>query len=331
MTENDTPIMNNNDDKFDELLARWLSDDLTEAELQALEAEEGQETLAKLRQVAEASAQLAPPPLDHDASWSRLAAAMEEEEDAETVPFTPTVDNNPSPKGRRWGLYGLGAGIVAAVAILLLFILPGNQHMTEITARGTEKIAHILPDGSRAILKPGAFISYAKDNWSSTRALELKGEAYFQVSKGSQFRVKGAMGDVTVLGTRFMVKQVDDGMEVACYNGKVKVFDRGGKELAVLTKGDAAQVGLTKFQKNTHQDEAPEWAIQDFRFENTPLKEVIKSLEQEFDIELSCNSCEEKRFTGAFSNRKLAHALDQVFLPFGMVWENIEGRGYKIQ
>ena len=64
----------NGNERYEELLARWLSGDLTPEELAELEASEGKEELEKLREVMEASSQMAPPPFDSKSSWERLAA-----------------------------------------------------------------------------------------------------------------------------------------------------------------------------------------------------------------------------------------------------------------
>lgn len=333
MIKNDTQFMNDRDDKFEELLARWLSGELTEAELQALEAEEGQETLAQLKEVAEASTHLAPPPMDHDASWSRLTAAMEEEVDS-TIPFTPKESSpTPPPKsGPRWSWYALGVGIAATIVLLLLFVVPqGNPYNVELIADQGKIRSVNLPDNSAVELQAGSTLRYSDTDWDKQREVELEGEAYFKVTKGQRFSVIGANGRVEVLGTRFMVTTSPDAMEVVCYSGKVRVSNPEGEELTILNPGSQFGIYEGGTHLREHKEEIPAWAIKDIPCKNAPLKEVLESMGDEFDVILTCENCENKRFTGSFNNRNLSTNLDKLCIVFGMTWEQQPDGQYKIR
>ena len=91
------------------------------------------------------------------------------------------------------------------------------------TANFGEKTTFSLPDNSEVVLNSGSEINYKKWNWDNNRRLELKGEAYFRVSKGRRFEVQTSLGKVSVLGTQFNVKARKNRFDVVCYEGRVKV------------------------------------------------------------------------------------------------------------
>jgi ferric-dicitrate binding protein FerR (iron transport regulator) len=56
----------------------------------------------------------------------------------------------------------------------------------------------VLPDESRVTLEPNSSFSYNKVLYALRRTLDLKGNAFFEVEKGSDFRVQSELGSVEV-------------------------------------------------------------------------------------------------------------------------------------
>ncbi len=114
----------------------------------------------------------------------------------------------------------------AAASIALLFstvyYLTGTNESFS-TSFG-EQLALVLPDGSEVLLNSKSTLSYKKSDWfDGKRTLELTGEGYFKVKKGSTFSVNSTNGNVSVLGTQFNVKTNPSYFEVLCYEGRVQV------------------------------------------------------------------------------------------------------------
>ena len=80
-----------------------------------------------------------------------------------------------------------------------------------------------LPDSSFVALNMGSELYYTKKGWQTERRVELKGEAFFKVKKGSIFEVETDQGIISVLGTEFNVKSWNNYFEVTCYSGLVRV------------------------------------------------------------------------------------------------------------
>lgn len=361
MEGNDLHNVNGNE-RYEELLARWLSGDLTPEELAELEASEGKEELEKLQQVMEASSQMAPPPFDRKSSWERLAAeaGLEEEtvsgDEPEVVPFDnrESVAGSGPEKKSRFGLYGIGLAVAAGLALLLVFvILPGgNGQMKEYFADGGQAIQVNLPDGSQIELNAGSKLSYDEDNFAENREVSLSGEAFFKVAKASNksngtdgnsasdgtgasgkqpFRVTTEGGYVDVLGTRFNVQAAKDKLLVGCFSGKVKVSDTEEKEIVVIAQGEYVGLEAGKVQRNRVAGEVPGWAEKEFTYDGTDLTEVIKVMEQEFDIEITCQDCKGLPFSGKISNTDLRGSLDLVSLPNGKRWTETDLRTFVIK
>ena len=72
-------------------------------------------------------------------------------------------------------------------------------------------------------LNAKSLLAFNKKDWKQEREVELDGEAFFKVAKGSSFNVITKSGTVTVYGTQFNVKQRDNYFEVICYEGLVGV------------------------------------------------------------------------------------------------------------
>lgn len=126
-------------------------------------------------------------------------------------------------------------GIAAAIALLIGGVFFLNTPLEFQTGSG-KQLAITLPDNSEIILNANTALTYKKRNWKSNRSLNLKGEAYFKVAKGSTFTVHTAQGKVQVLGTQFTVNAPENTFEVHCYEGSVRVVS--GQLSQIIHKGD---------------------------------------------------------------------------------------------
>ena len=125
------------------------------------------------------------------------------------------------------------------VGILLIlagwWALPAPPEVRLVATKGEQNI-YELPDGSVATLNAQSSISYEPGEWSSARRVELNGEAFFEVKKGTPFLVKTPYGDVQVLGTSFNVDARKDHFSVACFTGSVRVVAASRSQ--VLSPGE---------------------------------------------------------------------------------------------
>lgn len=210
-------------------------------------------------------------------------------------------------------------GIAASIVVLLGFIIFWDKDVNYQTEFG-EQLSFVLPDNSEVVLNSKSDINYNKKEWKSNRALNLRGEAYFKVTKGSSFTVNTVQGKVTVLGTRFTVNSDTDIFEVICYEGKVKVINRTNSQ--VLAKGDAARLVDSSFEKWDINEESPSWIKQRSSFSNAPIYHVINALQKQYNIIIEPGNIDtDLRYSGGFTHTDLEKALITVFEPLNIKYK----------
>ena len=288
-------------EKDDTFLSKWLNGELSEAEKQAFEAtEEGQEFLAMLN----ASTLLEPTPYDTEAEFSKLNVR---------------IQSGPQQKQVFWRHSGFQLSIAASVALVIAFVYLFTLGDPTITTGYSEQEIVMLPDGSEVKLNASSQLSYDEKNWADQRSLELQGEAFFDVRKGSKFSVKTPNGNVEVLGTSFNVKARGAGLQVACYTGKVAVEAASVRKQ--LTPGEQILVKngeMIAFRK-AELDEQPAWTRGITELENVALAEVLDELTFIFGVTVEYDgSLNELTYTGAFPNQNAEAAFKLVFNPLNV-------------
>ncbi|XMO85274.1 FecR family protein [Algibacter sp. AS12] len=212
---------------------------------------------------------------------------------------------------------------IAAVLLVLLtssyFLFFNNINSFETQIAQTETFN--LPDDSEVILNAQSKLSYNKKEWAFNRSLELKGEAFFKVTKGEKFTVQTSAGFIQVLGTQFNVKQRDKYFEVACYEGSVSVTSNQGE--VILKPGktfrvvDGEVVDIKDFNAKS-----PSWLAKESSFDNVPLWQVIAELEAQYDIQINAKDVNTSElFSGSFTHSDKNIALQSVTIPLKLSYQ----------
>ncbi|WP_298318542.1 FecR family protein [uncultured Aquimarina sp.] len=206
--------------------------------------------------------------------------------------------------------YGIAATLLALIGLFFFF----DTATTHTTDYG-EQITIELLDGSEVILNSKSELSYKESNWKNNRTVTLTGEAFFKVKKGSDFLVETSSGNVKVIGTQFNVNTQKDFFEVICHEGKVKAIGYNSKE-AILAKGRAFRVANNIVENWQTETTKPSWISGETTFTNTPLKQVILSLENQFNITFNKDKIDQnQRFTGSYNHDNIELALKTIFVP----------------
>lgn len=213
---------------------------------------------------------------------------------------------------RRISWLRISAASVAAVILLAVaFWFFTASHTLQVDQKDT--YAFRLPDDSRVILRNGSSITYSKYFWN--RAVKLTGSAYFEVEKGTGFRVKTSNGNVEVLGTRFLVEGLEKNLVVKCYEGRVKTsYEKKSWVLEPGTQLSGIQ-GLAQKEKFESVTGFPEFAQFGKSFSNTPVLQVFQEIETFFGVEIKSKSPLEKKFSGSFETGSLENVLQIVCEP----------------
>lgn len=189
-------------------------------------------------------------------------------------------------------LFLIGAGYVfwsqqsSTLEMMALDVPAGQQELVT------------LADGTKVWLNENSHLDYPKHFVGKTRAIQLHGEAFLEVTKNpaQPFQITTDQTTVTVLGTAFNVRAYpgEATTEVTVAEGKVRVAQKEAADNAVILE----KTERTVFHHQTGQLEklatsSPNvfaWKSQKLSFKNTPLNEVFKTLEQHYKITINNKS-----------------------------------------
>ena len=227
-------------------------------------------------------------------------------DDSKSIPFDQdvlfdTINNKKGtqtkviPLYKKWLPVSIAASILICCSVFFFYSASPTSYNTAVA----ESIQFSLPDNSSVWLNAKSEISHNKD-WNNSRDIELHGEAYFEVAKGKKFTVKTSQGIVTVLGTKFNVKQRDQHFEVHCFEGSVSVSYKNYK--TVLKANDMFSSKEVGKQKQTLNK--PNWLDKQSVFDNSSLNNVLTDIGLHYDIEFKKNNTIENatlKYTGSYT------------------------------
>ncbi|HNW50680.1 MAG TPA: FecR family protein [Prolixibacteraceae bacterium] len=209
-------------------------------------------------------------------------------------------------KNRARRLY-VAIGSIASAACLLLFLLYFAYSDVTYTGVVGKNTTVYLPDKSKVILTSDSQIKFPK--LFLTRSVSLRGEAYFEVEKGSKFSVKTPNGEVNVLGTRFSVSDNEDGFVVYCFEGRVGVKYR--EEERQLFAGDQFMRG-NKLSEPSSVEAATNSRIAYFDedFQNRSLNEIWPIVENHFGVKITSKISGDRKFTGSIHSDNVKEVVE---------------------
>lgn len=201
-----------------------------------------------------------------------------------------------------------------------------------------------LPDGSVVWLKPDTWISFPEKFTSGIREVKMAGEAFFEVSANASRPFIVYSGDLVtrVLGTSFNIKAYKDGSsaEVSVFTGKVSVSlpslpdETGPTELQLVKDEKAVFMQEKKLLKKqsysmSKQPELNIWKKNTISFDNTPVSEVVKVLNSEFDVEMKVGERDKElnnyMLKADFTNQNLPDILQMLERSLSLTYE-IDGK-----
>ncbi|MDM1295655.1 DUF4974 domain-containing protein [Sphingobacterium sp. N143] len=153
-----------------------------------------------------------------------------------------------------------------------------------------------MADGSLVLLNAGSKIKYPVRFDAATRAVELEGEAYFEIAKmqvrGKRipFIVKSGAQTLEVLGTHFNIKSFGDHIVTTLVEGKVKLsFADAGLNAQVLAPNDQVifnhrRASVQKEQVDPFYSLA--WKNGNFAFDNASIHSVMDEVARWYDVDI---------------------------------------------
>ncbi|HEY5967751.1 MAG TPA: FecR domain-containing protein [Chitinophagaceae bacterium] len=210
--------------------------------------------------------------------------------------------------------------LVAGLGITLFILINKNTASKEMVAQtGQNILIDTLPDGSVITLNKRSTVTYPSKFKGNTRAIALKGEAFFNVApdKKKPFIISVNDVQVTVVGTSFNIKSENGSTEVVVETGIVRVT-RSGKTVE-LNAGE-------KIVMSANDSIASKEAVDDklynyyrskeFVCDETPLWKLVQVLNEAYDAKIIIGRKElnDMRITTTFYNESLEKVLEVIHL-----------------
>jgi len=192
-----------------------------------------------------------------------------------------------------------------------------------------------LPDGSIVILNANSQISFGAD-WKNEdfRELNLKGEAFFEITKNEQkpFLVKTKKGTIRVLGTKVNTLQRGDLLDVTLAEGKVRV-ELPNQSKINLNPNERVQIsGKTIDHEKVDPENVTAWRKNKMKFKNASISSIIERLKNDFgwEIEVKNDALLKRKINASVENdpKILLEALSQIY---DLKIEKISDRQYVIR
>ncbi|SHM91234.1 FecR family protein [Chitinophaga jiangningensis] len=149
----------------------------------------------------------------------------------------------------------------------------------------------VLPDGSTVWLNAASSLRYPTAFTGSTRTVEIKGQAYFEVAQNSNkpFIVKAENTTIQVLGTGFDIMSYPDEKEqrTTLVEGAVKV--KVGTIEKYLKPGQQVALNNETGEATVHDADVQgviAWKTGFFEFDNVSLPTILRQLGRWYDLDI---------------------------------------------
>lgn len=323
--------MKENYTNIDELLAKRLAGEATDAEMRAVEswldesADNRQyfESLQRLWTQAPMSRAATLRPVDTESALQKVKLKMQPASVA-------------APPARRVSMY---RWVPAAAAVLILAIAAVWFFRDNTGAVGTQivtttaTLTDTLTDGSVVVLNRNSGLQVAGNFNRKERRMRLSGEAYFTVTpdKEKPFVIEVQELEVKVVGTEFNVDSRSEPgrITVSVISGKVQLA--AGVENLLLMAGEQA-VYETASRKITRlaqpKPNVLAYKNRSFQYEATPLRQVIRELSDVYGVDISLKNkvLENCQLYGRYENLELDRVLDLIADAFSLTVEQRDGK-----
>jgi ferric-dicitrate binding protein FerR (iron transport regulator) len=292
-------------------LAKWLNNEMTDAELKEFQAETDFPLFEKIKNY---SSQLETPNFDIEKALSKVIASKEK--------APKVVEMKPN--------WFLRIAAILVIGLGLLFTFNTFSSSNEIALNG-KQTTFLLPDNSEVTLNSGSEIAYKNWNWDENRNLNLDGEAYFKVAKGKTFEVNTNLGKVAVLGTQFNVKARNNRFDVTCFEGKVKV--NYNNQEVILTKGKTVSFeNNVKIIDQTISETKPLWTSKEMQFDKEKLINVLEEIQRQYNISIDASKINTNQlFTGKIPSNNIDVALQSLTSIYHLKYTKSNNSNYVIE
>ncbi len=238
-----------------------------------------------------------------EVAWRDVSARLRlnENGDRRSVKLLPLAQPKRYAK-RRYFAWTLGALAAAAAVFAAVRVEGARTRPTpvvvyrEYATKNAQRANVRLPDGSRVVLAPASRLLVPDNYGVQNRALQLEGEAYFDVvhndAKAFTVRTKNTM--TRDIGTAFVVTDYasERSAHVLVAEGEVAVLsarDTTAGTLQLLKRGDFARVstnGAVTRSRVANVSRRLAWLDGGLAFDDVPLSEAAREIGRWYDLDI---------------------------------------------
>ncbi len=253
------------------------------------------------------------------AAWEKLQEKIQPA--AEIIPMRPRKNFT-----LKYMLAAAAILLFVVVTVVYVYQSMNETNWKSIVAQENNKRVS-LPDGSIITLRKGSTIRYPENYGKKERKTELEGEAFFEVQHDSKkpFKVYTNDAVVEVLGTAFLVRNIDSLDQVVVSIGKVRFAERKDESRQViLIKGQKADLIHDHFTRDTVLNQNfKAWENGHLIFQNESLQQVVTDISNMYNIPIQL-APEVARQAGSitikaeFRNEPIEQVMDEIQLMTGL-------------
>jgi transmembrane sensor len=268
--------------------------------------------------------------VDVELALARVHARMGEPEQR------PRLSLERQPAANRWRTATVGTLLAAAAVAGVLFTM--RQQLAPVTAPATaaaqtyttrvgQRDSVKLADGSRVLLGPDSRLTVPADYGTTTRAVELHGDGYFDVQHDATkpFAVHVGTALIEDVGTTFTVESdAADTTTVAVISGSIRL--RGGSSSPdggiVLAAGDRGSIdarGNVRAERHSLRDDDVAWTTGRLVFRDASFTRVAGEIHRWYGVTFRVTdpSLLNRHVTASFSGEPIDQVLNILGLTLG--------------
>lgn len=229
----------------------------------------------------------------------------------DTPKATPKTNAKTISIFRKWA---------APIAAIFLLGLAAIWLMQDQTITYDKAGVYTLTDGSIVNLRDESTLTIESFD-EGTRAVRLQGEGYFNIKADPDrsFVVNTRQSTISVLGTKFLIKESTDKTYIKLDEGEIRTTNNISQKVenlkanAMVIHSDDGKITSIPVASNLSG-----WIKGAYRYNDTPLNDVIAELEIIFDKEIKINNEEILRcpISGILVGKTAKEILDKIASEF---------------
>lgn len=188
----------------------------------------------------------------------------------------------------------------------------------------------ILSDGTLVYLNADSKLRIPDVFTGSSRIVFLEGEAFFDVTENPEkpFIVKAGGAVIRVLGTSFVVRSYgeEENVQTVVASGQVAFSpdSAAGSHALMLKTGEMGLINPATQEMSTGQVTDLglylSWRDGYLKFNDTPVSEVVKTLERRYDIDIILKQPQisDMRLTAELKSKSINYVLQTITLSLGL-------------